>query len=195
MIVSEEQIKRWQENAREFLEKMERRDEYVKRWLLKFHNMTPDERLALVKKIDAKYKSDEYRNRFVGIVPPYVLIEWLFDYGSVYGESIEYMTDGYFPVEQYKIDDSIVVSRMYGQGDFTYIEFLDADLKKRQLKIDFFNAWKKFAKEWCDRLDGDYSIKGTIDFKSLQHYTKNGIQKFTMDCSRFDITEPELSKE
>lgn len=183
------------EQITEMREQMDRYDSFLNRWLLKFYNKTPDERLALVKKIDAKYKSDEYRNRFVGMEPPNDLFDWLFDYGCRYGESIEYLTDGFLPEEQYKIDDSMVVGRVYGQGDFTYIMFLDSDLKKRQLRIDFFNSWKKFAQEWCNRLDGDYSIKGTINFKSHQHYTKNGVQKFTLDCSRFDIAETEISKE
>lgn len=178
---------------KEVCEKEENHQKFIDRWLDKFHDLTPEKRLEIIKKIDKKYKSEEYIKRFDGMEPPNTLLSWLFDYGDKYGEEIEYLQNGYFGEEQYKIDDSVVISRMYGQGDFDYLIFLDEDLEKRKLRNDFHNDLIKLFNKYNNRLKGKYTIKGNILFEGHRYKSPEGdCQEFTIDCSDFDIIEPKI---
>lgn len=166
-------------------------------WFEKFHKLTKEQRKAIVEKIYDKYTSTSYLNREYnrGYEPRYELYYLLFDYATIYGEPFEYMQNRNFPEEQYLIDDSILVSKVYGQGDFVYIKFLDEDHGKRWLRGDFHDALQKFLQKWAGKIRGQYTIQGTFKLESHQHKHKDNTEKFTIDSFEFDISEPNISKD
>lgn len=115
------------EKVEEDRQKMKKEDMRKERYLSKLHSLTIAERKELFLSIKKKYDSNEYRDR--ELKAGYYesrnsLYDLIFEYGLKYGRSCSYKNNGYFPEEQYHIDDDFIIAAVYGQGSFIYLKVL-----------------------------------------------------------------------
>ena len=191
----EERLKKDIEEFKIFLQNQQ---DFELRWLTKFDNLTKEKRAEIVKKIVNKYSSDKYIDSEYkkGYEPRCYLYDLLFAYGAQCGEEIEYCINPHFPEEQYLIDDSILVGRVYGQGEYIYVEFLEENHYLRHIKNDFHKDMQKFLSKWAKKINGECTINGTFTLDSHKHchhnttLNKNVWEKFTIDIFKFNIKEP-----
>ena len=177
-------------------EKLQASQNFKLRWLTKFDNLSKEKRAEIIRKIVEKYSSDKYIDSEYakGYEPRCYLYDLLFAYGAQCGEEIEYCVNPHFPEEQYLIDDSILVAKVYGQGDYIYVEFLDKDHCLRQIKNDFHKDMQKLLSKWAKKINGEYNINGTFTLSSHKHYHNSiSCEKFTIDGFKFDIDEPTIT--
>lgn len=181
---------------KDWIEKNNKAQEFKLRWFTKFENLSKEQREEIVHKIVDKYNSEKYRERELkkSYEPRCYLYDMLFEYGSYYGEPIMYMQNNHFDEEQYVIDDNILVSKIYGQGDFIYVKFLDKSHGKRWLRADFHDALQKFLSKWAEKIHGQYTIEGSFKLESHKHFhDEQNAERFTIDSFKFDLTDPKLS--
>lgn len=95
---------------------------FYDRWCEKVHNLPIGKKRELVAKINAKYDSDAYKDRFwkhpAGPREPYEELKWVaYEYAKRYGKEHE---DGYtaFVTASLIVDDEFVIERLDGQGSF-----------------------------------------------------------------------------
>lgn len=177
-------------------DKLQAYQNFKLRWLTKFDNLSKEKRAEIVKKIVNKYSSDKYIDGEYskGYEPRCYLYDLLFAYGAQCGEEIEYCINNHFPEEQYLIDDSILVAKVYGQGEYIYVEFIEEDHHLRQMKNDFHKDMQKFLSKWAKKINGEFTINGTFTLSSHKHYHNNiSCEKFTIDGFKFDINEPTIT--
>lgn len=96
------------------------------KYIHKLHQMTPEERYALIKKIYDKYESKTYKDKeySLGYEPREDLYDIIFKYAVIYGKPDIENVNEYFPEERYIIDEKIAISQIYGQGTITHVEFV-----------------------------------------------------------------------
>lgn len=194
---NEEKLNKGIEEFKKFLQF---KQDFELRWLTKFDNLSKEKRAEIIRKIVDKYSSDKYIDGEYnkGYEPRCSLYDLLFAYGAQCGEEIEYCKNPHFGEEQYLIDDSILVAKVYGQGEYIYVKFLEEDHYLRELENDFHKDMQKLLSKWANKINGEYTINGTFDLMSHKHYHNNSLQKetcekFTIDSFKFDINEPTIS--
>lgn len=193
--IDEERLNR---DIEEFKKELQAEQDFELHWLTKFDNLSKEQRAEIVKKIVDKYSSDKYINSEYkkGYEPRCYLYDLLFAYGAQCGEEIEYCVNSHFPEEQYLIDDSILVSKVYGQGDYIYIEFLDESHYLRELKNDFHKDMQELLSKWVQKLNGEFTIKGNFELRSYKykHKKENFWEKFTIDSFDFKVDESKTTE-
>lgn len=122
-------MKEWVESpeCEKYIKKLEHSEKIDSIYFEKFHNLSKEDRLSIVKKIITKYESDDYVDREYahGCFPRTPLYYMLFDYGVLYGKESTENLNGYFPEKKVIIDDNIEVSAIFGQGTIIKVNFLE----------------------------------------------------------------------
>lgn len=104
-----------------------------KHWLDYFHSLTPEKRSEIVLKIKEKYRSDKYRNYWVGkgyYELPEDLLWCLLSYGEEYcphSEESTYELD--FSTEAWIMDDTWIIKRHDFCESFVSVNTLEEDKK------------------------------------------------------------------
>ena len=101
----------------------------VQRYINHIHNLTPEQRAILIRKIINKYESDEYRDREYrkGYEPRTPLYDVLMDYAEQHCQEADYKKNQYFEEIQYDIDGKFIISEIFGQGSFISIQEIPDD--------------------------------------------------------------------
>lgn len=96
------------------------RQTFILRWINRFRHLNTDDRIKIIDKINEKYQSKEYINRWYskGIEPPTPLLDLLYEYAKQYGGKRKNSKGDYV----YEIDGHFIYN-IFGQGGFyTHIE-------------------------------------------------------------------------
>lgn len=126
-------------------------DEVNKHWLEVFHNFTPEKRSELVIKIKEKYRSDKYRNYWIGkgyYELPEDLLWMLLWYGEEYCPHTEHNTyDLDFSTEAWIMDETWVIKRHDFCESFISVNTIEEDQKlleeeKQRLESNFYGDAK-----------------------------------------------------
>lgn len=91
-------------------------------------NLTKEQRDKLFTKLITKYQSEKYRDREarIGYIEArFTLYDVILEWACVNCPPSYYGVTEDLPEEQYLIDDKFVVGRIYGMGDFTYMQHVD----------------------------------------------------------------------
>lgn len=111
-----------------FVEKLRIKEEVIKNWCRKFHDIGLERRREIILKIVNKYKSNEYKDRYwkKRVEPQEYLLSVLLEYAAMYGEEVDIDEDDMFATESYVFDD-IIITLHCGQGSFISIERLNLE--------------------------------------------------------------------
>lgn len=102
-------------------------EQRIQCWVEKVHALGAEKRYETIRKIKAKYDSDEYIDSeyHKGYFPRTPLYNLLVDYARIHGTPTTEGVNEYFPEDAYIVDDKIIVRIIFGQGSVVHVEFIE----------------------------------------------------------------------